>query len=137
MLASALDMLRAQLVASVLEQSLAQSAVIACAVISTEGVVLESREQTAELRDTATKGEDSILDYKISAKLQVKIFSLFAAEQWRQSEDALWLGAEARDQRLLITPIKGESLLLLMVGRKDQSWGFLSREATETADKLH
>lgn len=129
-------MLRPHLVANVLEQSLAQSAVIACAVISMEGVVLESREKM-NTKDTEVNGDDFDLDYRISPKLQVKISSIFAAEYWKRCDDALWLGAETRDKRLLVTPIEGVSLLLLMIGKMDQSWGLLSREAIEAAGKLH
>lgn len=148
-------MLSAKQVANALNSSLKSSEMQAFAVITSNGTVLESREKQVEELDPhtplsapnstnnsgtsiplhePTSPDESL--FSVDAKLQTKIYSIFAARLWKHGSEAEWIGAEAHKFRLLVYPLPKNNLLLLVISPATNSWGLIKESAFTAAQKL-
>lgn len=135
-------MLQSQKVSSILESSLANSDVNSYAVITTEGIVLDSRQSPRSTTKDFPFSPGSNGSYGVSSKLQIKVYATFASEFWNQTcasrvSAPQWAGAEAHERRFVIMPLeKLDNLLLLTVGDSTQSWGSITSYAHQTKLKF-
>lgn len=131
-------MLQSQKVSSILESSLAKSDVISYAVITTEGIVLDSRQSPRNTTEQFPFSPGSDGTYGVSSKLQIKVYATFASEFWNQTcasrvSAPQWAGAEAHERRFVIMPLNTlDNLLLLTIGDNTQSWGSITSFARQT-----
>jgi len=97
----------------------------AIALITSEGTLLESREKPSPVEE----------DYPVDPKMHTKLLGLFAAELWRQNQGSQWVGAELSAERLVVSALASE-LLVVVVGSAETPWDAIRARAVSAVNHL-